>query len=411
MRSVSFVNHLKLSTGGKVSQQCMALGDVDGDGQNELVVAVEGGDLKVYKGNSIEPWWKFNEAGDISCVEIGDVCNVGKDSVIAFTRNGPCSIIDLSISATDDGVSYTLKQDRLPANIINVLIGDVDKDEKKELIACHSDQSVSAYRWHEKEKKFILLQRWRLRNLAGNVTLHNASEKGRPTIMVSQPGCSYAILSVDWDAADNATSRLSHCTENIQYTPLSSRSRLQNPSVLCKILGDIRKSGEKMAGYFALCTLDGTLKLMEKDKMLWSLQVDHQLFALNKVDVLGDNREEVIVCAWDGQTYIVDHDRNVVRYQFQDNVQAFCAGKYSADGKTNLPCLVYADFHNKITLFYDVRLSFLKATDFLTVANGDAEMREVFTELGINEQEEKRSYLKNCLLTKVPTSSNDCLKS
>ena len=42
MRSVSFVNHLKLSTGGKVSQQCMALGDVDGDGQNELVVAVEG---------------------------------------------------------------------------------------------------------------------------------------------------------------------------------------------------------------------------------------------------------------------------------------------------------------------------------------------------------------------------------
>ena len=142
-------------------------------------------------------------------------------------------------------------------------------------------------------------------------------------------------------------------------------------------------------------------------------QVDHQLFALNKVDVLGDNREEVIVCAWDGQTYIVDHDRNVVRYQFQDNVQvflqktlhcydsatykqllfilfqAFCAGKYSADGKTNLPCLVYADFHNKITLFYDVRLSFLKATDFLTVANGDAEMREVFAELGINAQEVK----------------------
>lgn len=30
----------------------------------------------------------------------------------------------------------------------------------------------------------------------------------------------------------------------------------------------------------------GTLKLMEKaDKLLWSVQVDHQLFALEKLDV------------------------------------------------------------------------------------------------------------------------------
>ena len=33
------------------------------------------------------------------------------------------------------------------------------------------------------------------------------------------------------------------------------------------------KSGEKPSGYFALCTLDGTLKLMEGDKNLWSVQV------------------------------------------------------------------------------------------------------------------------------------------
>jgi hypothetical protein len=32
------------------------------------------------------------------------------------------------------------------------------------------------------------------------------------------------------------------------------------------------------------------------------------------------------VCAWDGLTYIVDRYRNVVRYQFEENVAAFCAG-------------------------------------------------------------------------------------
>ena len=42
---------------------------------------------------------------------------------------------------------------------------------------------------------------------------------------------------------------------------------------------------------------------------------------MNKLDVLGDNREEVIICGSDGWTYIVDHDRNVVRYRFPDNVQ------------------------------------------------------------------------------------------
>lgn len=40
----------------------------------------------------------------------------------------------------------------------------------------------------------------------------------------------------------------------------------------------------------------------------------------------GDGREEVVACAWDGQTYIIDHNRTVVRFQFDENVNAFCAG-------------------------------------------------------------------------------------
>lgn len=29
-----------------------------------------------------------------------------------------------------------------------------------------------------------------------------------------------------------------------------------------------------------------------------SIQVDHQLFALSKLDITGDGREEVIACSW-----------------------------------------------------------------------------------------------------------------
>ena len=37
----------------------------------------------------------------------------------------------------------------------------------------------------------------------------------------------------------------------------------------------------------------------------------------------------MVVCSWDGLTYIVDHDKSFVRFQFEENVCAFCAGTYT----------------------------------------------------------------------------------
>lgn len=42
----------------------------------------------------------------------------------------------------------------------------------------------------------------------------------------------------------------------------------------------------------------------------------------------GNGQEEVVACAWDGQTYIIDHNRTVLRFQVEENVSAFCAGKH-----------------------------------------------------------------------------------
>ena len=52
------------------------------------------------------------------------------------------------------------------------------------------------------------------------------------------------------------------------------------------------------------------------------------LFLLHLVSGLfqGNGREEVVACAWDGQTYIIDHNRTVVRFQVDENIRAFCAG-------------------------------------------------------------------------------------
>ena len=50
MRTVSFVGHIDLEVHGGVSPSALALADVDNDGENELVVGTETGDLYIFKG-------------------------------------------------------------------------------------------------------------------------------------------------------------------------------------------------------------------------------------------------------------------------------------------------------------------------------------------------------------------------
>lgn len=107
---------------------------------------------------------------------------------------------------------------------------------------------------------------------------------------------------------------------------------------------------------YALATLDGTIMLVKDEIILWSMQVDHQIFALCRLDVTSDGSDEIVACAWDGQTYILDQQRNSVRFQFEEPVRAFCTGNYNVTPGFPTPCLVYNSFNNKIFLYYDVTL-------------------------------------------------------
>jgi hypothetical protein len=54
----------------------------------------------------------------------------------------------------------------------------------------------------------------------------------------------------------------------------------------------------------------------------------------------------VVACAWDGQTYIIDHHRTVVRFQFEENVNAFCAGE-GGGAALSLCLLDFSVFHRE----------------------------------------------------------------
>lgn len=89
---------------------------------------------------------------------------------------------------------------------------------------------------------------------------------------------------------------------------------------------------------YALATLDGTLMLVQEGRIQWNLQVDHQLFAVCALDVTGDGRDEVVACAWDGNTYIVCEGTDCVRFTFHQPVSAFTAGHYGVKGRQVSVC-------------------------------------------------------------------------
>ncbi|XP_076658146.1 KICSTOR complex protein ITFG2 isoform X2 [Halictus rubicundus] len=132
---------------------------------------------------------------------------------------------------------------------------------------------------------------------------------------------------------------------------------------------------------YALATLDGTIMLVRDEVILWSMQVDHLIFALCRLDVTGDGSDEIVACAWDGQTYILDQQRNSVRFQFEEPVRAFCTGNYNVSPGVSSPCLVYNTFNNKIFLYYDVTLPSMAIKPLDPLEELDPEERKTFEDL------------------------------
>ena len=183
----------------------------------------------------------------------------------------------------------------------------------------------------------------------------------------------------------------------IIYHPLA-HSQIRNKDTSTVIAGGINRGrpaqdnktdsdSQPQATYYALATLDGSLNLVENDKILWSLHVDHYLFALAKLDVTGNGKEEVVCCAWSGQTYIVNHSKEIVRYDFPDSVAAFCAGYFSVRDHVNVPCFVYATFNNRICIYPNITLPRVESTNLLKMMGRKEETKELLNKLNISSDD------------------------
>ena len=95
-RSVSFVENLQLEINDSLFNESILLADVDNDEDYELVLGQINGDLLIFKGSSNKPWRACHHLGMITCVEVGDLWNLGENLLFCITAEGWCHIFYVS---------------------------------------------------------------------------------------------------------------------------------------------------------------------------------------------------------------------------------------------------------------------------------------------------------------------------
>lgn len=443
MRSVTFVDRLTLEISGAIAQNGVCLGDVNGDGDHELVVGNDAGDLFVFKGSSGKVWRKSADLGFITAVGVGDLLNCGHNVVVVVSGCGWVNIFDFSEedSENDSLNSIPLHTQRIPANVKDLIICDVNADGSTELVVSLTDRVVRTYRWVSSSSipstpqsslpsspqsldsdcqlpvsgRLVSVNKWEFASQIGTVTL-NTDTDGSPALLVAQPGGAFMKLrcSQETDVTElgegssEATGESEEVLSNmsVEYEPLGVHRR-RNPNVSAEILGGFETNESGPGTRYAIVTLDGTVLLVDHnsskspmDSIMWNLQVDHQLMCLSKLDVTGDGMQEVVACSWDGQTYIISQDRQAVRFQFEESVSTFTAGKFSLSPGITVPALVYVTFNNKIQVYHNIGLERgITLSSLVHWPGMREEAKEMLEELGvdINDMKQLQEVYRYCL--------------
>lgn len=429
MRAISLVKHLEFEFSGNVLRNAITLHDVDNDGNSELIVGNERGEVTIFKG--YEKWQTISNLGFVCCLAVGDIFNENRNCLVIVTGDGWCYIygnsaqdeinedetsihnsVDDSVDVVDGQIlsgesevqtsdsshskpfekKHGLQQlhvQRIPANTKYILLDDIDDDGSVEMVLGLTDRVVRSYRWYNPRKflastigkrssvadelcsKLVGLNKWECAKQIGSVTLHHDAEN-KPTLLIAQPGGTFMRIRYTNDdkleQSDSSTSISEYLTgSSIDYQFLGL-SRMRNQNISTEIIGDLKvlpQDDNKRGAPYAVATLDGTIMLVQEEIILWAIAVDHQIFALTKLDVTGNGIDDLVACSWDGHTYILDQEKNVVRFQQGESVQAFASGYYTlVPGEKPVTCFVYVTFHNKILVYHDICLKDMSSRNF-----------------------------------------------
>ncbi|KAG8287756.1 integrin alpha FG-GAP repeat-containing protein 2 [Homalodisca vitripennis] len=329
MRSVCFVDHIEFEFSGSVSKNAIAIGDVDNDGEIELIVGNMNGEVAIYKHDKC--WQKISNLGMITAIGVGDVMNCGSNALVIVCGDGWCHIcLCLHPKFEDSEESAHVKLEpvhvqRIPPNtktgenepsdvtarepnhnqhvttgnnlykytsflgfktatihhkiddVKVIILEDVDGDGTVEMVVGLTDRVVRSYRWVQNATggRLVCLYKWECANQIGGLAI-NHDPNGAPKLLVAQPGGTIMKINPEIILGSEEGEEQIERNENpllssVEYHPLMV-SRMRNPSISTEIIADVSEGPEstKEKGLpYVVATLDGTLMFVKNEEIIW----------------------------------------------------------------------------------------------------------------------------------------------
>lgn len=334
MRSIWLGQRLEFGFDGKVLDGAIILGDIDNDGESELVVGSLNGDLAVFKGAAT--WQRLGGLGPISAVAVGDVMNCGSNAVVIIGTDGTCYVY-LCLNVGGEKLQVVHKQ-TLPPNAKFATIGDVIGEGQTCLVIGSTDCALRVYKWVQNptEACLVCIGETECPSQIGSISV-SKDENDKNLIYISQPGLGF--LTADFKAKGKI--RLLQHTVKTQKAP--------NVGTPAQLTTPVGKNGSCILAYF-----DGTVFSVDVDKTVkWSLELEQQTFKCIKIHASTEGGDQVVVAAWNGHTYIINEQGQIVLFELDQAIQNFTAGLYGRRGTT---AFVYLTFNNKLIVCYDVMI-------------------------------------------------------
>lgn len=227
----------------------------------------------------------------------------------------------------------------------------------------------------------------------------------RKSVLVAQHGGMFAKIDIaSFEVIPNDNLTLKDSDEDLieltigltpEYKNISI-SQMRNPQISAEIISDITSNSKDQledSKLISVATTDGLLMLLDDDNIRWQVQLEQKIGSLCKHDIDNDGRDELVVCTWNGQTYFVNLDGQIITcLPFDQPISSFTVGHYDLNGY-RMTCLVYGTFTSSVNLFYNVECCFTMDTSdnvFLDYIRGNSSLTDPLEQLvrKLNEDSE-----------------------
>ncbi|CAB4389616.1 unnamed protein product [Rhizophagus irregularis] len=456
MKSICLVDRVKWKFAGNMNPHAFDFGDVDNDKDNEFVIGNLKGELSVFKGissaNDGQPYVTCSGLGTITCVAVGDIKNSGKNSIVCINAEGQCHIFDLLSSnesaptTHDENIPTSSKKSNdaqttamrpliiegpkvieqptltlsVPVNCNRILIADIDDDGINEIILARTDRVLQVFNFQipsppidstasikasliEEQPYLEEKKKWYFDGQITSLSTAKDPTTSSSLLIIGQPGGHFIIIEKN-DKEISSPTQVSGDQSGEEFTEVSTEI----------VKGTKFKNG-KCVDVLALITMDGKFTLYDLQNSSMShheLQGTHKLFGMASIDlcindesldkkILNDSEKSkkynnvFVVCAWNGCTYVIDHDFNVVKFEFEGRVCAFAAGQYAITPGHNVNCFLYVDFEDQITVYYNLRINTKPVTNFMEIMRDQFDKFDELLKDRVQDYDQEKAALSN----------------